>query len=474
LNFPTPSTSSSSSVALETERVLFLQQFFLYLFKITSYNSLHPSIVQIQYYFNKFLEVDKHTVEIQLTLKYQKIPPTSEDPFKSNLIGSAFSSSASLVCAPPSHASSSHCYNMIRVYVRSIFLLNSLDTVLEGFTSNYIQMNKVQDLSEKSWTTVKASTIYGTLRTFMKQIQNFILEYFIHDFEDIIRYFLTTKDEDITEEDTSTEQKETWKFSSRQLIKQPSSETVFSPASLTIGSPIVNSIDYDALNRNIRKQTEMELYIRCVDRIKYVGYHSLEMISKRYLKRLEEINRLPLSFFDIDEHFLSYHSWNLLIEKFQLIQYPVLPIDKLEALVVAYRAISIIYYEERKQEEVVDEEEQESEFSSRKNGHLLEDDIMIDEEIINKTSPQQRKKTLGADEIIPCLIYCLCHAKISNLIFINFELQELTDPDTSLSEAGYCLASLEGAIQHILEADLTSFKVSPSTVSSRSTPSSPT
>lgn len=60
---------------------------------------------------------------------------------------------------------------------------------------------------------------------------------------------------------------------------------------------------------------------------------------------------------------------------------------------------------------------------------------------------------LGADDLLPIFIYVVTQCGVSRLLSLKTMLAALIDPSRMLAEAGYCLATLEGAIQYILSLD---------------------
>lgn len=61
-----------------------------------------------------------------------------------------------------------------------------------------------------------------------------------------------------------------------------------------------------------------------------------------------------------------------------------------------------------------------------------------------------RESALGADDFLPIMIYILVQAGVQRLLAIKTLLSALCDPARLLSEAGYCVATLEAAADFLL------------------------
>lgn len=61
--------------------------------------------------------------------------------------------------------------------------------------------------------------------------------------------------------------------------------------------------------------------------------------------------------------------------------------------------------------------------------------------------------TLSADDLLPIFIYILCQCGIARLLSLKTMLAELGEPARMLSEAGYCLATLDAACDYIVRMD---------------------
>jgi hypothetical protein len=64
------------------------------------------------------------------------------------------------------------------------------------------------------------------------------------------------------------------------------------------------------------------------------------------------------------------------------------------------------------------------------------------------------KLSLGAEDMIPIFVYCLINAKITSMHTIFNLLGEFMDDDMTLGSAGYCMATIDTAINEIMNMNI--------------------
>jgi hypothetical protein len=499
-----------SSIEIE-ERIPSLQEFLISILKIAAFNSFHPSKLFINLFLNEFLAVDLNWEKIQelISLSMHDSPneksndemsrPTSKKDESSQKDNSKLEKSSPKDAATDIplrfHFSLSKDkkieYNMVRVYLQNLFLLNSLESIVAAFVETFLS-HKIEDIDETQWTVKKASAALKNLQSFMSRIHHFILQHFQKDFDEIIDFYRRENYLSYQKKPFQQEQEEQMALMTKSfspVASQPlqgvnlrmSTDSVvehFQPQNQqeqqyqqrqqqSSQSDEEKDRQEEIMYRHIRKQIESEIYMKCVDRVKYVVHRSLATTEETYLKKIEMMSKLPLSFYDISETFLSWARWQLLIGKFQSIQFPALPTTKIEILVESCKYISFLYHDEhyhgRHRETEPEEARPQSPLSPSTSSasHSTLTPVKTAPPPIHN-SENEKDLILGADVLLPCYVYAIAQAKIPSLIFINFELQSFIDPERNFSELGYCLATLEAVIQHILEVDLTQQKFVPS------------
>ena len=511
VDFPKDTNFQDNDPSLAEERIPILQEFFVSIFKIIAYNTTHPSKLFLNLYLNEFLAVDVNWEKISSLIEASKTTDEVEmirDPSLPALPippKTIFSQQGGEIILPPASSPSSASlprspqpstrmrsiekfqqtflfyqrkrkkieFNMIRVYIQNIFLLNTFESIINNFVEEFLS-HRIEDVDETTWTERKAANVLKQLTNFMSQIQRFLYEHFRESYLEILSFYHLKRLHSIIEKQ---------KLENQRIEKQLQA---LSPEELSIYR--LHSYEEqeedkekqsEILFRHIRKQIECEIYMKCIDRIKFIVHRTLRPVEELYEKKIQLLSRLSLDYFDIPSHFLSTDRWKLLIEKFQSIQYPALPTDKIELLMESLKYISILHHEQhhrrprksgrsQKKSIVPGSPPHSPAVSSTKTEEnkppsippvetkeaAADDNNEVDEDEYEDKDDDQSDLILGADELLPCYVYCLIQAKIPNLIYINFELQCFVDPDRNLSEVGYCLATLEAVIQHIIEMDL--------------------
>jgi hypothetical protein len=124
---------------------------------------------------------------------------------------------------------------------------------------------------------------------------------------------------------------------------------------------------------------------------------------------------------------MSPSSWESAISAFGRISAVyTLPVDKLDALVVAAKMIP----------------------------ELFEKEHCVVEDFTDGTS-DQKQKSLGADDMLPIFIYCIVMSNIpfTNMQSLVHELDFVCDTQSRYSEVGYFVTTFQASIQHILHMD---------------------
>lgn len=172
----------------------------------------------------------------------------------------------------------------------------------------------------------------------------------------------------------------------------------------------------------VRRQVEIELYVACAARLRQVLERSFASAEVDLQRKMSALEHQPQSFYGVTIDSLSPSSWEAVVVMIQQLRSLTLPHDRLAALVSAAKAVPSLF--------------------------MLEH--------------PEATRPLGADEFLPIFIYILVRAcrsshptqpALTNLLALNEEMQALCDPDLRMSESGYYLATLEAALQHLMEAD---------------------
>lgn len=163
----------------------------------------------------------------------------------------------------------------------------------------------------------------------------------------------------------------------------------------------------------IRRQVEIELYVSCSTRLKFVLESSFAVQEKQLQRKISQLSHQPQSYYGVSIGSISPSSWDEVVYLLRNIRSKTLPHDRLNALLAAAKGVPALFMREHPGAAAV----------------------------------------LGADEFLPIFIYVLVRAQLPHLLALNEELQALCDPDKRLSETGYYLATFEASISHIMEAD---------------------
>jgi hypothetical protein len=124
----------------------------------------------------------------------------------------------------------------------------------------------------------------------------------------------------------------------------------------------------------------------------------------------------PQSFFGIKVEHISLSSWETAVTHLRRLSGDVttLPSDKLDVLVAAVREIHALFRREH---------------------------------------PGAGQDVLNTDDLLPIFLFVLCQCGIARLLSLKTMLAALGEPARMLAEAGFCLATLEAAIDYILGLD---------------------
>jgi hypothetical protein len=194
--------------------------------------------------------------------------------------------------------------------------------------------------------------------------------------------------------------------------------------SLASGSGEIDEAEVDQLclsaaRRVLEAETFLPLRLRLYDRVMLETDMGQE---KQLARKCAVFQSRPQSFFGIPVENISISSWEAATEHLRRLSGEVttLPSDKLDALVAAVREVHACY--------------------RREHGEAV-------------------GLHLGADDFLPVFIYVVSQCGISRLLSLKNLLAGLADPSRMMSEAGYCLASLEGAIEYLLRLDETAQEI---------------
>lgn len=134
----------------------------------------------------------------------------------------------------------------------------------------------------------------------------------------------------------------------------------------------------------------------------------------------------PQSFFGIPVQHISLSSWETAVAHLRLLsgESTALPSEKLDVLVAALREVHALFRREH---------------HHPGNG--------------NEGGSGTDQQQLSADDLLPIFIYILCQCGIARLLSLKTMLAALGEPARMLAETGYCLATLEAAIDYIVRMD---------------------
>lgn len=164
----------------------------------------------------------------------------------------------------------------------------------------------------------------------------------------------------------------------------------------------------------VRKQVEVEVYTPSLEVLRAVLVVSFRDRELDVERKIDYLYTKSQDDFGIRAKLQSPSGWAKVIDKFRTIRRYLVPIDKLRVLL----KVSTMIPE------------------------------LIEEEHPSLLDP------IGADDFLPIFIYVLVKARITQVVYLNQELQSICAPDKKLGEIGYYLATLDAAIQHLDELDI--------------------
>jgi len=205
----------------------------------------------------------------------------------------------------------------------------------------------------------------------------------------------------------------------RGLVRMSLASPSLASGSGEIDEAEVDQLCLSAVRRVLEAETFLPLRLRLYDRVMLETDMGQE---KQLARKCALFQSRPQSFFGIPVENISISSWEAATEHLRRLSGEVttLPSDKLDALVAAVREVHACY--------------------RREHGEMV-------------------GLHLGADDFLPVLIYVVSQCGISRLLSLKNLLGGLADPSRMMSEAGYCLASLEGAIEYLLRLDETAEEI---------------
>jgi hypothetical protein len=169
----------------------------------------------------------------------------------------------------------------------------------------------------------------------------------------------------------------------------------------------------------IRRQLEKEIYIPCSTHLHEIIQLSFDHTDHELLMKCQRLVNQPQSFYGIPTHSLSSSSWDEISNSLNRISHQLIPTDKLQLLVMSAKLIPVVYSREHPTHGT----------SSTNQG-------------------------LGADDLLPIFIYCLVRSQLAHhLLIISQELDSLCDEEDRVSETGYYLTTLQGALFHLMAID---------------------
>lgn len=432
-----------------TERLELLQKFLRRISSLVCVNSLHPSTARVQLALQQFLLVNDRLDSIQL-LEAQTTTASPHEP------------------PSPRHIPRLNT-NMVQVYVHSVMQMAIMDRVLMGFTENFLSDS--ENDSNVKWTEEKGRQVLMTLRDFMDNLQQVMEDGIGDDCVDISRKLRAMAEKRAPKpkrvpigsrplstrkiasaklkilDSTSGSKKNKVKFqdSSGAVASDLSSKVTFEQShaeelqqnenadeeldvvvlpeearsehlrQLTLERCTEDSLRQMA-SSVIRRQVEIEIYVACAGRVRFVLEKSFAASEAILEKKLQKLSLQPQSFYGVQLCHISPSGWEDVIYQLRGIRIPTLPHDRLQCLMDLSKSIPALFALEH---------------------------------------PNTRLP-LGADDFLPIFIYILVQARLPHLLALNEELQALCSPDKRMSETGYYLATLEASVMHLLEADVES------------------
>jgi len=205
----------------------------------------------------------------------------------------------------------------------------------------------------------------------------------------------------------------------RGLVRINLASPTLASGSGEIDETEVDRLCLSAVRRVLEAETFLPLRLRLYDRVMLETDMAQE---KQLARKCALFKSRPQSFFGIPVENISISSWETATEHLRRLSGEVttLPSDKLDTLVAAVREVHACY--------------------RREHGEVA-------------------GLHLGADMFLPVFIYVVSQCGISRLLSLKNLLGGLVDPSRMMSEAGYCLASLEGAIEYLLRLDETAEEI---------------
>ena len=205
----------------------------------------------------------------------------------------------------------------------------------------------------------------------------------------------------------------------RGLVRVSLASPTLASGSGEIDEAEVDRLCLSGVRRVLEAETFLPLRLRLYDRVMLETDMTQE---KQLARKCALFKSRPQSFFGIPVENISISSWEAATEHLRRLSGEVtaLPSDKLDTLVAAVREVHACY--------------------RREHGEVA-------------------GLHLGADMFLPVFIYVVSQCGISRLLSLKNLLGGLVDPSRMMSEAGYCLASLEGAIEYLLRLDETAEEI---------------
>jgi len=217
------------------------------------------------------------------------------------------------------------------------------------------------------------------------------------------------------------------------------------PATSEYPSAEVDYCTLDIYVQNaIRRQLEMEL---CAPHIyKHIRqYFTRQFAAKEdiFNAKIAKLKDKPQSFFGIPAELESPSGWYDVKKSFRMIRKGLLPQDRIAAFLDAIKLVTIVCHLEH----------------SVHSGAVGGAGAIPGTSKHSQSSGECRPTTtiIGADDLLPIMIYILVNAKCVNILALNEEFKELCPYYLKLTETGYYLTTLDAALEHILLSDPTSY-----------------
>jgi hypothetical protein len=292
----------------------------------------------------------------------------------------------------------------IELYLHSLFQLNIFSTkLIEKYIHNFqFQCSKIDNRRRGK---VFVREMLASLAEFINNVQEVFIVGMKDDISEIIEFLIHG---DIQGRYLPSSQVSSSSLSSSLVDDSTSIDRI------RLRSDIIETLSRIA----IRRQLEKEIYIPCSSILHEVIQLSFDNDDQEILAKYKRLITQPQSFYGIPTHSLSPSSWEEVVNSLSCLRQQLIPVDKLQLLVTSAKLIPLVFSKE------------------------------------HPAVGTSGNQGLGADDLLPIFIFCLVRSQLSHhLLIIAQELESLCDEEDRVSETGYYLTTLQGALFHLMAID---------------------